>query len=212
MTLNRESFLKVSFFIICLLLISLALVKGFYLLLSLFRYEIPWWMESPSVFGTMALLYFLFDRYFWRWDLFRKIRFIKVPNLNGRWIGSISSSFHNHETQTPAVIEIQQTSSKILVAMYLQESSSKSILSSFVTCDDGQCELHYEYANIPQADAKETMRIHFGTAQLRCYEESDSIFLGGCYYCSARDRATYGTMKFSKEGEKLLRRFSRELL
>lgn len=205
MTLDRNNFRRITLFIICLLFISLTLVKCFYWIFSFFNYNLFWWFETPSVLGTMVLLYLLFDNYLWKWNFFRKIRFIDIPDLNGRWKGVIKSSFQNHETELPAVIEIQQTSSKIFIAMYLQESSSKSLVAGFVKGDDNQPEIHYEYENIPKADAKHSMRIHFGTAQLR-YCADKAYFLDGHYYSSARDRATYGTMKFQREGFKLLGR------
>ena len=78
-------------------------------------------------------------------------------------------------------------------------------MATFVHREDGQMELHYEYENLPEPDATQGMHIHFGTAQLRHHEIDDS--LEGSYYTSARDRATYGTMRFRRESKTRLGRF-----
>jgi hypothetical protein len=205
MNLNRDNFTKIALFVIGLLIASLCLVKIFYIAATSLKINIPWWFETPSVLSTMAFLYLLFDKYLWKWKPFKTICLIETPNLNGRWKGCITSSFHDHQQETPAALEIYQTSSSIYISVYLQESESKSLVAGFVTRENGQIELHYEYENIPKSNAKNTMRIHFGTTQLKYFADTDT--LDGCYYSSVRDRSTYGSMKFKRESKELLRRF-----
>ena len=203
MNLNRENFIKTVLFVIALLTISLCLVKGTYILLSYFNIIIPWWCESPSVLSTMAFIYLLFDNYFWSKKFFKTIKLIEMPDLNGRWKGVIVSSYHEHQRETPAVLEVYQTSSKIFISMYLEHSESNSLVAGFVKKEDGRIELHYEYQNVPKMNAIETMKIHFGTAQFKYYADTDS--LEGSYYSSVRDRESFGSMKFARES-RLLRK------
>ena len=162
MNLNRENFTKITLFVIGLLVISLCLVKIFYVILSFLKINIPWWCETPSVLSIMAFLYLLFDKYFWKWKFFKTIVLIETPDLNSRWKGFIVSSFHEQQQETPAVLEVYQTSSRIFISMYLQHSESKSLVAGFVKKEDEQIELHYEYENVPKTNAIDTMRIHFG--------------------------------------------------
>jgi len=50
--------------------------------------SLPWWLDAPSSLGLYGALYTLFDKYFWRNGLVRKLGLTKIPNLTGRWTAS----------------------------------------------------------------------------------------------------------------------------
>ena len=79
--------------IILLLLAAFSVMLAWIIYKILNNYEIvlSWWIESPSVLFFYGLLFIVFDS--WLWKLFRKIYFVKTPNLNGEWDGHIKTSF-----------------------------------------------------------------------------------------------------------------------
>lgn len=159
--------------------------------------------DTIGVLGAYGVLYKAFDERLWRWQGFRRLSVVDVPDLNGRWIGGVKSSHDGDGAEVKAALEIRQSFTKISVAMYFPKSRSSSIVAGFSRELDGPTALHYEYQNTPVADATDTMHIHQGTASLRFIKASRH--LDGSYYNWGRDdRGHVGTMTFRWECKELL--------
>lgn len=163
-----------------------------------FRY-----LENLGFIGAYAILFALFDKYFWKLPVFRLLGIVGFPNLQGRWKGKIVSSFDDNETKT--FVEIRQTFLAIYVDMYCPQSQSTSLTADFIRAENDQLELHYEYRNEPNEEAEDTMNPHNGTAKLSYFEDKNT--LQGSYYNANRyDRGNTGSLEFKFQSKKLLGR------
>jgi predicted pore-forming effector associated with SMODS systems len=203
MGVNLEKHRHVIFFVVVLPAASIlvawlinALVQSVVDARWLFLYD------TIGVLGAYAALYRLFNDRAWRWPIFQKVGVVDVPDLNGRWLGSVKSSHNEGGTEVRAALEIRQTFAKVSVSLYFPQSRSSSIIAGFSSEPDGPVALHYEYQNMPHADAADSMHMHRGTATLRFIMASGA--LEGSYYNWGRDdRGHVGTMNFSREGSGL---------
>jgi hypothetical protein len=174
---------------------------------GLFGIEVPWWLETPGAIAVAGTLFSLFDKYFWSWPIFSRLGIIDFPDLHGRWVGELKSSYEakNAEKRTlKAALEIQQTASDICINLFTEESHSTSLDASLKKNPSGIFELRYGYENHPEPFTVDTMKIHFGSVML-CYFP-DINELRGEYFTS-RERATHGTMRFKYKGKRLHGRF-----
>ena len=162
--------------------------------LGAMQFALPWWIDAPSVIGFYGLLYAIFDKYLWRWRIFRTIGVVKVPDLNGTWNGYVASSFDKHATKYDAILRIVQNCTRISVILETDYSKSSSLIAAIVTEDPGTV-LSYEYLNEPIPNAKHTMHTHRRTARLTM--QSNGKALEGEYY-TGRDRQNFGILRFER--------------
>ena len=156
-------------------------------------FEPQWWLSVPSFAGCYSGLQWLFDRYVWKLGLLRKLKLIQIPDLNGRWIGEVKSSYSRDGRAHSVSVVILQRWSKILVRLESEHSRSRSISASLRTVDLPNPELSYQYVNEPRSNAPGTMEMHRGTTTI----ELTAYGLEGDYY-AGRGRGEVGTLKLSK--------------
>lgn len=161
------------------------------------KLEVPWWVDAPSVIGFYGIFYAVFDKWLWRSSLMRKLGLVKLPDLNGTWVGHVASSFDAHANKHEAKLFICQTWTRISITLRTEKSESRSLIGGIITQNSAANILDYEYGNEPRADAKDTMHAHRGTARLMLGGTGSSCVLEGDYY-SGRGRQNYGTLYFEK--------------
>jgi hypothetical protein len=177
-----------------LAIVSIVLTWSFYNLLNYFKFILPWWVENPSVLFFYGLLFIIFDR--WIWKFFRRINFIKVPNLFGEWNGYLKTSFDEHSSKIKATLRIFQTWTRIKILLTTEHSISHSETASIVMATPEGKYLSYQYINEPKSDAVKTMSIHRGTVRLLFNEKENTLI--GEYY-SGRDRQNFGSLNFKRD-------------
>ena len=182
-----------NYVIVFLFIVSILLSLGFYKLFNYYQIVLPWWFESPSVLFFYGLLFAVFDK--WLWKLFRKMHFLKTPNLSGEWDGYLKSSFDNHSAEIKATLQVSQTWTRIKILLTTTESKSHSEAASIIVEDPEGCYLSYQYFNEPVSSSKKTMSIHRGTTRLFLKDQSN--ILSGEYY-SGRDRQNFGSLYFKR--------------
>jgi hypothetical protein len=175
--------------ILWLAFVSIALAYAFHHGIERLGTQIPWWADAPSVMGIFGVLERLFDRWLWRIGIWRRIRLVQVPDLNGDWEAKGETSFENKQRYI-AKVRIQQTWTHISVIMETDHSRSHSLSASLLTNQPDGITLSYEYRNEPKPSATQTMHSHRGTCVLRLKDED---LLEGEYY-SGRDRQNYGSL------------------
>jgi len=164
--------------------------------LGVMPFTLPWWIEAPSVIGFYSLLYAIFDRYLWSWQILRRLGIVKVPNLSGSWNGYVASSFDEYAVKHDATIRIFQNWTKIAIILETNYSKSVSLIAAIVTENPIGIVLNYEYLNEPKANAKHTMHAHRGVARLTL--QPDGKALEGDYY-TGRDRQNFGILIFERK-------------
>ena len=202
MRINLRKFTHILFFLIVMPGLSVLVVLLQNQLLKPLSGE--WYfpfIESFGFVGAYAFLFVLFDNYFWKSSVFRLLRIVIFPNLQGRWKGKIVTSFDNKAIKT--FIEIRQTFSAIHVDMYPPQSQSTSLTADFIRAENDQLELHYEYRNEPNEEAGDTMNPHNGTAKL-IYFKDKNILRGSYYNANRYDRGNTGSLEFKFRSKKLL--------
>ena len=176
-----------------LLAASIGLAGAINLVLSSIDFEFQWIASPFSVAGIFSLLYYLFDRFIWKWQLLRRLDLVTIPDLNGVWVGEIESFDYQSGQPLQVSVIISQWWSKILVELKTEESSSKSVAASFLTSCSSSPELVYAYVNEPKPKAQQSMEMHKGTARLVFTGQS----LEGDYY-TGRGRRTIGSIRLTR--------------
>lgn len=147
--------------------------------------------DPTSAVTFYALLYLTFNRWIWRWTLFRRIGLVSIPDLNGSWRGEMCSSFHNFEQQIAFQASIGQSWSKMVVRFSTGQSASHSETASFILNAGTGPTLSYTYLNRPRASEDPNLEMHQGTAVLIMRSLGPSARMEGEYY-SSRGRANHG--------------------
>ena len=177
-----------------LLVASIVLVGAINAVSNVVDFEFQWIVNPFSVAGIFGLLYYMFDRYIWKWRLLRHFDIVTIPDLNGEWEGEIESS-HDQDGQPVQVsVVISHRWSKILVELETQESHSKSVAASFLTRCSLSPELMYAFVNEPKPNTQESMEMHKGTARLTFTGRA----LEGDYY-TGRGRRTIGSIRLTRK-------------
>lgn len=176
-----------------LAIVSIVLAWSFFKILNNYQITLPWWVESPSILFFYGLLFVIFDK--WSWKFFRKIGFVKTPNLNGEWKGRLKSSFDKYSSEIKATLKIFQTWTRIKILLTTEQSSSQSETASIIINAPEGKYLSYQYINEPRSNAVKTMSIHRGTTRL-LFSEKENTFTGEYY--SGRDRQNFGSLYFKR--------------
>ena len=152
-----------------------------------------WWMTTPSYGAFYTAFYWLFDRHVWRVKYLRQSGLVKIPNLNGRWVGSADWSYGSGSSTQPVSLSVTQTWSRIMIKLDSDYSSSYSEAGAIRNLDLDTPELIYMYWNEPKSHATHSMEAHRGTVIL---ELSKDILIGPYY--TGRGRREIGTIKVSR--------------
>ncbi len=161
--------------------------------LGAINFDPEWWLSVPSFAGFYSGLHCLFDRSVWKLGLLRTLNLVQLPDLNGKWVGEIKSSYSQGGSAHSVSVVILQRWSKMIVRLESEHSRSWSIVASLRTADPPNPELSYQYVNEPKSNAPGTMEMHRGTATL----ELTGSGLEGDYY-TGRGRGEVGTIKLHR--------------
>ncbi len=183
---------KIVPFILAALAIAMAWVFGW--VLGSLNLRIPWWLDAPSAFAFYGIVYSLMNRKLWRLSVLRTLGLVRVPILEGRWQGQITTSFDEHATRHDVDVRIVQTWTRMKITLRGKDSASESLAATLITDVPSTAILSYQYRNEPLPHAKDTMQIHYGTARLNL---SDPGSLEGEYY-SGRGRHNHGSIYLTR--------------
>lgn len=183
-------------FILLLVFVSTCLAYGISCMLQLYKINVPFYIELPSISAIYAILFWIFDRYLWKLLIFKKIGIIVADDLSGIWKGVVKSSYDDFKSEIYAELDIQQSATRIKIRGVFNQSKSVSIHENFSVSEiDGKAALFYFFRNEPNYDAEETMAIHEGSVKLIHDKTSDTL---EGYYYSGRDRNNHGTIKVKR--------------
>jgi hypothetical protein len=182
-----------TYVILILGVISIFVIRIFYSLIDLYKIDVLWWIESPTVLSCFGFLYLLFDRFGWkylsRWGV------IKTPILTGDWDGILQTSFDKHANKKKCKLNVFQTWTKIKLILETSESKSRSESASLVLSAPDGYYLSYQYMNEPKPEAVVTMKTHRGVARLFIGQAKRELV--GEYF-TGRDRGNFGSLVFHR--------------
>ena len=157
--------------------------------------NLAWPLSFATTFGV---LYFVFDRYMWKWKISRSIH--KIPNLEGVYsVKGLSSYELDETTQAPKYcfnmeIKIKQSFSRIEVFSESNDSTSRSTLAGF--CMDHAVGLfRYSFENTPKNKSNPELQRHPGLIELRIKDNDE---LQGDYF-SGKHRLRYGELTLRRK-------------
>ncbi len=200
MQINSNNYKQLTFFALVLIGISTLLAYLLFISLGKAFSKLPVFIQIivsiPSVPVIYAIIFFLFDKYIWKWSMLRNLGLVITDDLNGKWEGVIKSSWDHFVADIPAELIIKQTATSIKIHGKFNQSRSVSIYEHFGRSDvSNQTVLYYFYRNDPNYDAPATMAMHEGSTILG-FNKEDGLLSG--YYYSGRDRNNHGTISLRK--------------
>lgn len=159
-------------------------------------------MAPAWIFGPVALLAYLgylelFDRYLWRVSIFRSLRIVDVPDLNGVWEAGIKSSFSHLKEEHRIFVRIRQTWTRISITAETPESISTSVAAA-VRMTEKTVELIYTFDSRARGGSLESAQKHSGTTWLRLSPDR-SQFAG--QYFTGRGRNNVGSLRLRRAGK-----------
>jgi hypothetical protein len=156
-------------------------------------------LSSISTMPIFGVLFIILDQFLWRSSMIRKIGLVRVPDLNGTWVGAIKSSLDDYQIEIPASMRITQTWTKIRIHFDAKDASSYSNMCHISTSDPSECSITWEYLTRPKPNAPSRMVMHYGTCKLTGDISYDYNVqrLQGEYY-TERNRSSYGEQWFER--------------
>lgn len=160
--------------------------------------SITFFSPFGRVLSIILLLLAAFDKWAWRWRIFRGW-FVHDPDLNGIWKGRFESNWTNPETgevSSPkdARIIVSQTYSAIHIRLETDESDSELLSGGLIQKSDGTYQLLGVYRNTPRLLGRERSPIHHGSLLLDIVGNPPTA-LRGEYWT---DRQTQGEIRFEE--------------
>lgn len=181
--------------ILTLLALCVAVVANW--LFSLQDWVPSWMASAPTVAGAYALLYFLLDKYAWKWRVLHALGVIHTPVISGKYLGTLVSS---NSLSRPIEIQIDQTWNRMVVRFEIQSPTSSYSLSfaaSLISVGHESARLIYVYRNQTQPGAADLdMGDHEGTAELTINIQSGQ--LKGRYY---NYRGNKGSLELARQNQ-----------
>jgi|SRR5579862_2269741 len=162
--------------------------------LSVFHIDVPWWAPPLDTMTFYGLLFWIFDRFIWKWRLIQYLQISRLPVLVGEWHGQVEPAERIARGSAMQVtVTISQSWLGLSIRGVTSQSRSHSLSASLLVGDENT--LTYEYMNEPLANAPATMHAHRGTANLTL--QQGGTVLEGEYY-SGRDRRSFGTIRLTR--------------
>lgn len=152
---------------------------------------------SVAIISAISIL---FCKTLWKFKIFQKW-LVLVPNLNGKWDGTIDSTATDPWTyedckNIKAELTIKQTLFSISCNMKTDTMSSESLSADFVIDTKNQKQqLIYTYQSIPKQTVQHWSPIHFGTVIYNLDSLYNTNILEGNYWTG---RETSGYIKLQK--------------
>ncbi|WP_293867591.1 hypothetical protein [uncultured Alsobacter sp.] len=146
---------------------------------------------AGAVFGA---LYWLLDRYAWRWGIFRL--WLKVPDLSGEW--QVDGASVNQDGSNGNVwrgkITIIQSWDRLRVRLRTSQSGSNSVSAAIIYDAADGYRLFYSYRNEPNINEPD-LKGHRGFAEVTF---SHDLIEGEGEYFNGHGRYTFGRMKLRR--------------
>lgn len=142
----------------------------------------------------------LYNKWLWKFPVLNYM--VKIPDLTGKYEGTVEYHWDGENQSKSCNLNIQQTASLIKVECSFEkegenETFSESKKAFFDTDELGNCSLYFYYQNRGSGKGGDTLDQHDGMTVLQVIEEGKDIKLEGYYFTNRRTQ-TKGRIKVSK--------------
>lgn len=144
---------------------------------------------------VFTVLYWLFNRYVWRWS--RLSPFLKVPDLSGDWQcegKTLTPDGKSVAYPWQGVVTVVQTWDKLRVRLKTTQSGSNSITAALMYDEADGFQLLYNYRNDPRIE-EVGLKSHHGFADITFAKDLKTA--EGPYF-NGHGRFTFGTMRWTR--------------
>jgi hypothetical protein len=141
-------------------------------------------------------IWIIFERYLWRWSIFRTLGLVDIPDLNGVWSGE--SHREGAVSARPIDIKIRQTLTTLTVTSEGQVARTETMAAVLLKGIDHQYYLvnYWRGTAFDNAD-KNTLEDFYGASRFRIIEHRDSTELEE-YFFTNRNPQTKGIGWYKK--------------
>jgi len=164
-------------------------------LFATFHWTPPASVDVTSTMAIYGVYYWLFKKFCWKWKWLRSVGIVSTPIIEGTWVGTVKTSHAEGAPRHNVHAAIGQDWTDILIRVQGPNSHSRSTSASMTVTED-ETLLIYQYLNEPNADAPETLQIHYGTGRVTLRNDE----LQGEYY-TGRGRLNIGTIQLLRKKE-----------
>lgn len=161
-----------------------------HVLLDPLNWQYSWLVDPPSAVAVYSALRRMFGTRLWCLKIARTLGIVEIPNLNGTWLGTFTSSYDDFATSRECRMEIKQNWYSMSVLFWAENSESVSVMAGISVKNAAGPQLSYCYANRAKYD--QNLADHDGTQFLRLNSEEGRAKLTGEYYTNRKDGQTRG--------------------
>lgn len=148
----------------------------------------------------------IFNKYIWKFSFIRKIFSINLPYIEGRWEGTLLSTYTQHKKRHKIVIEFNQTLTRTSIWYYDENAITHSIVADTVLDEDGgPAKVLCIYDNNPIINRDTGLHRHIGVMELFVLADENKI--QGTYFNNPVQKNTYGEIDVKFVSRKRLKVF-----
>ncbi|MDM8566631.1 hypothetical protein QUF74_13395 [Candidatus Halobeggiatoa sp. HSG11] len=143
----------------------------------------PPYFEAPSAMGLFGLLFWGFNKYLWKISFIRTM--LGIPNLNGKWKGTLSRTDHGQEIEEKDIevsLSVMQTWTKM---SFVLENNNEDTISGRTRSFSKVIGLYIENKNVIIIRDIFEFQNAQGMSEWRFYNENGRQFLKGTYFSTA---------------------------
>jgi hypothetical protein len=175
----------------------LALISTALVLIAKYQLYLPHWLPVPSVFAVFGGLFWIFDKYAWRWSWINAG--ISTPNLNGEWIIYLKSSLDEFKNEYEGKLTITQTWTKIHLYLDGEKFTGVSKMAGIEVHTSTSFTLKWEYLSKRKPEfVKDNEYMHYGITNVTNEPGNLIKKLEGDYYAD-RSRHSSGPVRIIKK-------------
>ncbi len=148
---------------------------------------------SVTAFSVFATIFFVFDRWIWRYSWFGKL--LSTPDLSGDWtVSGVTDGADGLQRKWVGQLRIEQTWSHMSISIETDESRSRSTMASLERDSGHGFRLLYGYSNTRKGVQGE-LKSHVGTCEVIIAPDLQSA---EATYFNNHQRRTVGEMKWAR--------------
>lgn len=165
------------------------------------------WHSLTASFTVSLFVIAWFNKSLWKCRICRRLGLISIPIIEGRWEGSLYSTWNNFTVPFKFVVEIRQSLFNVSISCYSDDSVISSIISGF-SYDAHElgnlASMMYIYRSKPIKIHDNKFREHYGTGSMILGRSKAQVrTLYGVYYNNPHERPTYGYFEVQYVGKEL---------